>query len=220
MTERELASQRASEFFEELWKRGDPWELETAAFEQDRYARLLQALAGRRYARALEVGCGNGTFTRRLARIADRVVALDVSPTAIARCESRGGLDPGQVEFRVTNIMEYDPAREGPWDLVVLSETIYYLGWLYSFFDVAWLACQLFGATREGGHLLLANTCGGVEDYLLRPWVVRTYRDLFLNVGYRLESEEVFRGLKSGAQIDVLISLFVRARPLDESPGS
>ena len=118
--------------------------------------------------------------------------------------------------------MEYDPAEEGPWDLVVLSETIYYLGWLYSFFDVAWLSFQLFSATRHGGRLLLANTFGGVEDYLLRPWVVRTYRDLFLNVGYRLESEEVFRGVKSGADIEVLFSLFeapTRAATTERQPG-
>jgi SAM-dependent methyltransferase len=212
MTERHLIGQKAEEFFEALWKRGDPWELETAVFEQERYARQLRALEGRRYARALEIGCGIGTFTRRLARIADCVVALDVSPTAIARArETRDDLGPGLVDFQVGNIMEYDLTAKGPWDLVVLSETIYYLGWLYSFFDVAWLAFQLFTTTRDGGSLLLANTCGGVEDYLLRPWVIRTYRDLFVHVGYRLESEEVFRGVKSGAPIEVLISRFAKA---------
>jgi SAM-dependent methyltransferase len=213
MTDRTGAGQKATEFFEELWKRGDPWELDTSDFERQRHARLLEAIAGRRYARALEIGCGSGSFTRLLTRVADRVIALDISPTAIA-CARAGcrDLDTGRVEFRVADIMEYDPTPEGPWDLVILSETIYYLGWLYSFFDVAWLAYQLCEATRDGGRVLLANTCGGVEDYLLRPWVVRTYRDLFLNVGYGLESEDVFRGVKSGAQIEVLISCFVRRR--------
>ena len=54
----------------------------------------------------------------------------------------------------------------------------------------------------------MANTYGGVEDYLLRPWLIRTYRDLFLNVGYRLEDEEVFCGTKDGADLKVPISLF------------
>jgi hypothetical protein len=89
-----------------------------------------------------------------------------------------------------------------------MSETICYLGWLYSFFDVAWLAMQLFTATRDDGQLLMANTCGGVEDYLLRPWIIRTYHELFVNVGYRLTSEETFLGTKEGADIEVLISLF------------
>src|SRR3990172_2005201 len=124
--------------------------------------------------------------------------------------EAAGG-GHGTVEFLATNIMDYDPRSEGPWDLVVLSETIYYLGWLYSFFDVAWLSSELFAASGRGGRLLMANTCGGGDDGLLHPWLIRTYRDLFLNVGYRLEIEEVFRGTKNGVDFEVLISLFAKA---------
>jgi len=57
----------------------------------------------------------------------------------------------------------------------------------------------------------MANTYGGVEDYLLRPWLVRTYRDPLLSVGYRLEAEEVFRGTKDDTDLEVLISLFAKA---------
>src|SRR3712207_7461174 len=39
------------------------------------------------------------------------------------------------------------------------------------------------------------------EDYPLRPWLVRTYRDPLLNVGYRLEAEEVFRGTKDDTDL-------------------
>jgi SAM-dependent methyltransferase len=159
--------------------------------------------------RALEIGCGAGAFTRLLASIADRVVAFDIAPTAIARARAMGaGL--GAVDLRVANIMEYDPRAEGPWDLVVMSETIYFLGWLYPFFDVAWLASELFAAMNGAGRLLRANTHGGTEDYLLRLWLIRTYRDLFVNVGYRLEAEEIFRGTKDGADLEVLITLFAK----------
>lgn len=207
MTERKLINERAHAFFEDLWKRGDPWEFETSEFERDKYARQLALLKERRYARALEIGCGNGCFTRLLAGIADRAVGLDISPTAIAQArEAAAGLDA--IDFRVANVMDYDTHAEGPWDLVVMSETICYLGWLYPLFDVAWLASELFSATRGGGRLLMANTCGGVQDYLLRPWIIRTYRDLFLNVGFQLEAEEIFHGTKHGADIEVLISRF------------
>src|SRR5918995_6275548 len=205
--ERKLISQKAYAVFDELWKRGDPWNLEGSEFEQGKYVRQLAMVGGRRYARALEIGCGAGWFTRHLARVTDEVVALDIAPSAIARARA-SGLDLEVVDFRVTNIMEYDLRVEGPWDLVVMSETIYYLGWLYPFFDIAWLASELFASTSGTGRLLMANTFGGVEDYLLRPWVIRTYRDLFLNVGYRLEAEEIFRGSKDGANLEVLISFF------------
>jgi SAM-dependent methyltransferase len=209
MNEGDLVGRKAREFFDDLWGKGDPWELESSAFEQDRYAHLLAAIAGRRYGRALEVGCGAGAFTRLLSEVVDEVVALDVSSTAIARAKAAGA-GPGSIDYRIANIMEFDPRAEGPWDLVVMSETIYYLGWLYPFFDVGWLASQLFTATRDGGWLLLANTKGGTEDWLLLPWLIRTYHDLFLNVGFRLETEEIFRGRKKGVDLEVLISLLTK----------
>jgi SAM-dependent methyltransferase len=207
MSERESISQKAQSFFEELWKRGDPWDIETSDFEQRRCARLLQILSARRYAKALEVGCATGVFTRFLARVADRSVALDISPTAIA-CARKTWTGPDSTEFRVANIIEYDPRAEGPWDLVVMSDMIYFLGWLYPFFDVAWLAMELFAATTVGGQLLLANCYGGAEDYLMRPSLIRTYRDLFVNVGYHIKTEETFRGTKNGVEIQALITLF------------
>jgi len=214
MIERKLIDEKAHSFFEELWKRGDPWEFETSEFERNKYARQVAMLQGRRYARALEIGCGNGCFSRLLAGIADRTVALDISPTAIEQARTAAaGL--GAIDFRVANIMDYDPHTDGPWDVVVMSETICYLGWLYPLFDVAWLATELFSATCAGGRLLMANTCGGVEDYLLRPWIIRTYRDLFLNVGYHLEAEEIFHGTKNGVEIEVLISLFAKVKKED-----
>jgi SAM-dependent methyltransferase len=207
MTERELISRKAQSFFEELWKRGDPWDIETSDFEHRRCARLIEILAGPRYAKALEIGCGGGVFTRLLAQIVDEVVALDISSAAIARAKTTR-MGPGSTEFRVANIMEYDTRAEGPWDLVVMSDTIYYLGWLYSFFDVGWLAMELFSATRVGGQLLLANCYGDVDDYLMRPALLRTYRDLFVNVGYQVKAEEIFHDTKNGVRIPVLITLF------------
>jgi len=217
MTGRELISRRAQSFFEELWKRGDPWEFETSEFEHRRCVRLLEILSGRRYAKVLEIGCGAGAFTRLLAPIADHVVALDISSTAIERARAIQ-TGPGSIEFRVANIMEYDARTEGPWDLVVMSDTVYFLGWLYSFFDVGWLAMELFGATRPGGRLLLPNSYGGTDDYLMRPCLIRTYRDLFLNVGYQVKTEEIFRGTKNGVGIEILMTLFEKMH--EETTGS
>ncbi len=211
VVDRQLVGPTAEAFFEDLWKKGDPWRLESSALDQGSHACQLSMLAGRRYGRALEIGCGAGAFTRLLARLADQVIALDIAPSAIARARSFQ-IEASAINFRVANIMDFDLVGEGPWDLVVLSETIYYLGWLYSFFDVAWLAAKLFAATSDGGRLLMANTCGGVKDYLLRPWLIRTYRDLFLNVGYRLEAEETLRGTKDGVALEILGSLFAKTQ--------
>lgn len=209
MTERGLIDRQVREFMESLWQRGDPWDIENSAYERTRCEHLLKMIAGQRYARVLEIGCGAGFLTRLLAPLADEIVALDISQTAIARARALGA-GPAVVDFRVANVMDYKPQVDGPWDLIVFSDTMCYLGWLYPFFDVAWLAVQLFEATRGGGRLLLANSMGEGEDWLLRPWLIRTYRDLFANVGYTIEAEEVFKGSKKGVDFEVLITLFAK----------
>jgi len=206
MNDRESTHQKALEFFDGLWRGGDHWEFETSEYERARLDRLLELVGGRRYARALEIGCGTGTFTKRLSSVADRTVALDISPTAIAHAQANSGL-PASIEFRVANAMELDLSKEGSWDLIVMSETICYLGWLYPFFDVAWFAHELYGATAQGGRMLLANTLGDVGDALLLPWVIRSYHDMFRNVGYGVEREETFRGEKNGVAFEVLMSV-------------
>ena len=208
MTRSEQVGQRAREFFEGLWAKGDPWAIETAELTQREHARLIELLEGRRYGRVLEIGCGAGAFTRRLAAISDSVLALDIASPAIERARAMN-LGPS-VEFRVTNVMEFKPRAEGPWDLVVMNEMIYLLGWLYPFFDVAWLASELFAATAVGGRFIMANTMYGMEQPLLLPWIIRTYHDLFRNVGYQVETEEVMRGVKDGVEMEILMSRLVR----------
>jgi 2-polyprenyl-3-methyl-5-hydroxy-6-metoxy-1,4-benzoquinol methylase len=194
------------EYFENLWSQGDYWQLETSEFDRLRYDLQVELLSDRRYARALEIGCGGGTFTRALSDLADEVLALDISENAIARARERS--ERPNVEYRAADVMTLDLASERPADLIVLAETIYYLGWQHTFFDVAWLAIGLFDATRPGGRLLASNT---MMNYgLLDPRLVRTYRDLFLEVGYALEREETLRGVKEETELEVLVSLFRR----------
>jgi SAM-dependent methyltransferase len=209
MTDREEAGRKALEFSENLWKRGDFWELESSEYERARCAHLIRVLQGARYPRALELGCGAGYFTRLLAPHVDRLVAYDISPSAIARARAAGGGET--IDFRAGNAMDYAWQADGPWDLVVMNETICYLGWLYSFFDVAWFASEIHSAVRPGGRFLMSNTMDlHGYDKLLLPHIIRSYRDLVLNTGFALEREETFRGTKNSVEFETLISLFAR----------
>jgi SAM-dependent methyltransferase len=217
MAERELVDQQVRTFMESLWQRGDPWDIESSDYERIRCEHLLSMIDGQHYARVLEIGCGAGYLSRLLAPLADQLVALDISKTAIDRARRLWTGSPA-ADFRVANIMDYKPHADGPWDLIVFSDTICYLGWLYPFFDVAWLAVQLHDATRCGGRLMLANSMGEDSDWLLRPWIIRTYRDLFANVGFTIEAEEVFKSTKKGVAFEVLMTLFTKK--LEESAAS
>jgi SAM-dependent methyltransferase len=67
--------------------------------------------------RVLEVGCGNGNLLAALG--ASRAVGIDVSAAAITQArESHPELD-----LRVVDV-ERDPLPEGPFDVIVLSDTI------------------------------------------------------------------------------------------------
>jgi SAM-dependent methyltransferase len=197
--------------YEAKWRRGDPWEFESSEYERAKYDRQLQLIGDRRYARALEIGCGSGVFTHRLAGICDRILALDIAEAAVDRAR-RNTVDvrPGVIEFRAMNVMKFKPETDGPWDLINFSETIYCLG-LYPFFDIAWVAHRLVEFLRPDGRLLMANTFDEQGDWLLRPWLVRTYHDLFANLGLRVGKEEIWTGLKNGVRFEVLINLFEKS---------
>lgn len=200
------AGVEAREFFDRLWSESDPWNLDTSDLDQVRFQRQLELLGGRHYQRGLEIGCAGGAFTRRLAETCGELVGIDISQHAIAKARAAIDGHPG-VELRVANVMELDLEQEGTWDLVVLTETSYYLGWLYPMFDVGWLAHSLHDATRAGGRLLLANTIS-TDTGIMSPWLIRAYRDLFANVGYELETEEVLRGTKETVEFEILLTLF------------
>jgi len=221
MVDRSAADARIREHYERVWASGDAWNFETSAFEHDRYGFLARLIADRRYGRAVEIGCGSGCFTNRLRAIADHVLALDVSAGAIERARGQAtAAGPGDVEFVVANAMEHDFSAGGPWDLVVLAETIYSLGWLYPLFDLGMFALHLGESLAADGRLLLSNTYGAERDWLMRPFLIDTYRDLFVNAGFGIDAEAVFEGVKDGESFRVLATILrAPARPSPPANG-
>lgn len=56
---------------------------------------------------ALEIGCGTGTFSRRLAAVSKQVVALDLSPEMIRVARSRSEEFPN-IDFQLADVMSWD----------------------------------------------------------------------------------------------------------------
>ena len=85
--------------FEDVFAVDDPWEY-GSAYEQRKYKETL-ALLPRHMGSALEVGCAEGVFTQMLAERADRLLAVDVSQTAIARrrADPRSGATSSSASF-------------------------------------------------------------------------------------------------------------------------
>lgn len=150
MSNRDTMQREVRRHYEAIWNNPVPWSL--SEYDRAVYTRIIAMLDGRRYPRVLEIGCGSGTFTRLLAPLADRVLAVDVAMNAIARARAQRCC--GNVDFEVANIMDYRLDSPDPWDLIVFGETIYCLGCSYSFFEITWLARELFKSTRHGGRLV------------------------------------------------------------------
>lgn len=112
-------------YFERLYAEDpDPWKFATSDYERDKYAATLAALPRERYGRALDVGCSIGVLTRALAERCRDLVAIDPVPSALAAARERCA-DAPQVAFLEGAVPSIWPP--GRFDLILLSEVVYYL---------------------------------------------------------------------------------------------
>jgi SAM-dependent methyltransferase len=176
------------EVFDEYWR--TVWRPEPLPLTKRQFQWMLELLSDRHYERVLEIGCGEGTFARLLSPLAGSVVGIDVSPEAIGRARQ----EPVEgIEFRLGDVMQFPFREQGPWDLIVMIETIPYLGWRQTFYDLARLARDIFAATRSGGRLLVGNVQWGFgERGLYPPWTISAYHDLFRHAGFEPQLERRF----------------------------
>src|SRR4051812_39611591 len=80
---------------EKIWG----WHTPAGRLRADRRAQMVIDGAGLRPGmNILEIGCGTGVFTERLARSGAHITAIDLSADLLAFARKRG-LDPTQVEF-------------------------------------------------------------------------------------------------------------------------
>jgi SAM-dependent methyltransferase len=112
------------EYFEHMWSLGDdPWEHGSRFYETRKYDLTVAALQRPRYARAFEPGCATGLLTERLATRCAVLIAADRHPRALRVTRDRTA-EHG-VDVRLGSIPDDWP--DGRFDLVVLSEVLYYL---------------------------------------------------------------------------------------------
>lgn len=150
------------EYFEGLYAESeDPWNFEASEYEQNKYARTLAVLGERTYRRALEAGASIGVFTELLADRCDELLAVDVSERAVAAARRRLS---GRGHVRVERRTLPEEMPDGPFDLIVASEVLYY-------FPREEMLTVLRGFERElarGGSLLAVHWRRKTETYPLQ----------------------------------------------------
>lgn len=128
----------------------DPWSYTTSWYERRKRALTLAALPEESYASGLELGCSIGTLSEELAQRCQRFLGVDASSAALAQAAERLSRIPGAHTRHLTMPGEWP---EGTFDLVVLSETGYYL----SPDELGELLARIEASTRPGGTLLLCH---------------------------------------------------------------
>jgi SAM-dependent methyltransferase len=156
MTGRHVHTLPARYFVELYASNPDPWRFTSSDYEREKYAATLRALPRARYARALEVGCSIGVFTRELGQRCSGLVALDVAPSAIEAARERCA-DLPRIDFLVGAVPEVWP--EGRFDLIVLSEVLYFL----DRDDLARLAAKVGRSLTSGGECVLVHWTGETD---------------------------------------------------------
>jgi len=97
---------------------------------------------------ALEIGCGKGEFSRRLAETSARVLALDLSPEMIRIARAQSAHLPN-IEFQIADVMSYDlPPEE--FDCIASIATLHHL-------PLREIFLRMKAALKPGGVLLILD---------------------------------------------------------------
>lgn len=135
----------------------DPWAAGSAHYRYQRrkYEELVALLPARRFRRALDLGCGLGLLSRRLAAHADNVVGVDIAPSAIARARALHP-DLTNVTFEPYDLLALPASFDGCFDLVMVADVIYYLSPLDDAILKS-LASRIARLLSPGGVCMLVN---------------------------------------------------------------
>lgn len=146
-------------YFHDMYRSSDdPWGFATRWYERRKYALTLAALSSPRYGSAFEPGCSIGVLSAELATRTDHLLCTDVSPRAVELARRRlDGHD--SVDVRVGDIVSDWPS--GRFDLIVLSEVLYYLDDA----DLDTVIARLPDSLTPTGEVLAVHWRWRVEEY-------------------------------------------------------
>ena len=117
---------------------------------------------------ALEVGCGTGAFSRRLAVRVKQIIAVDLSPEMIRVASSRSAHFQN-IDYRCADVMSCDFAA-AEFDCIITIATLHHL-------PLREVILKLRDALKPGGVLIVMDLFAP-ERNLLRP---AGWRDAMLN---------------------------------------
>jgi SAM-dependent methyltransferase len=140
----------------------DPWNYAASPFEARKRAVLLHACGPGPFGRGLELACAIGETTRVLAPHCLSLLAVDSSATAVDEARRRLG---ARRDVRIEQALLPAGMPRGPFDLVVVSELLYYLGRR----PLADLLARVEAALAPGGRVVVLHHVRPFDDASVLP---------------------------------------------------
>ena len=148
-----------TEYFDQMYAASaDPWGFGTRWYEARKYAISVALLPAEHYGDAFEPGCSVGVLTEQLAPRCDRLLACDGSAAAVHQAAARTARRPN---VRVQRLVIPAGWPAGDFDLIVLSELLYY----FAGDDLPKVLHRATATLRPGGTLLAVHWRHPVADY-------------------------------------------------------
>jgi len=100
-----------------------------------------------------DIGCGKGAFTHRIKKACPKakILAVDISETAVKKAKSQHG--NSSIDFRVMDIQKEYKSIAGKFDLIVVSNVMWYI-----LPDFSKIMNYLKGSLKNNGYVLIRQT--------------------------------------------------------------
>ncbi|RIJ22299.1 class I SAM-dependent methyltransferase [Henriciella barbarensis] len=135
----------------------DPWQTWNSKYEAVKRASLAKAIGPRPYGRGLEIAAGNGSNTLMIANKTRRLIATEGAPAGAALVRKASQGEP-HIRVVIHDVADRLPADA--FDLIVISELLYYLG--SEPFEM--LAREVSRTLQPGGRLVLLHHVENFSD--------------------------------------------------------
>jgi SAM-dependent methyltransferase len=181
----------------------DPWQYQTRWYEKRKRDMCLAVLPQAQYGNAIELGCGNGVFSELLARHCHALLSVDGNTQAVQLAKQRlkgsphvrvvqGVIPNALLTLKDKTLAAYPLsdellANKPPFDLIVISEILYYLSPNDVDMVIAWIRQNL----AIGGTLLCCHWRYAIDGFAMTGETVHQRLQKAFNLVDNAENQQV-----------------------------